>query len=82
MSEIIQFLHDLDAINKDRLEIFYPRVRDRDDVKVLRDKLTEVIVLSRSDHINFKYYQNREEKESHTVNKSELKTPRLYDNIR
>ena len=82
MSEMIQLLHDLNAINKDGLEIFYPRVRDRDDIKVLRDKLTEVIVLSRSDHINPEYYKNREEKEGHTVHKLELKTPRLHDNIR
>ena len=63
MSDIIQLLSDLKAIDKNRLKIFYPRVRDRDDIKVLRDSVSEVIVLSRSDHINDNYYQDREEKE-------------------
>lgn len=82
MSDIIQLLSDLKAIDKNRLKIFYPRVRDRDDIKVLRDSVSEVIVLSRSDHINNNYYQDREEKEKYIVNNAEIETPRLYDNVR
>lgn len=82
MSDIIQLLSDLKAIDKKRLEIFYPRVRDRDDIKVLRDSVSEVIVLSRSDHITDNYYQDREEKEKYIVNETEIETPRLYDNTR
>lgn len=82
MSDIIQLLSDLKAIDKNRLKIFYPRVRDSDDIKVLRDSVSEVIVLSRSDHINDNYYQDREEKEKYIVNETEIETPRLYDNVR
>jgi len=82
MSKLINYLHDLNIINKTNLEVFYPKVRDRDDIKVLRDTLTEVIVLSKTDHIEENYYSNREEKNSITVNTSEIKTTRLYDNIR
>lgn len=82
MSDIIQLLSDLKAIDKNRLKIFYPRVRDRDDIKVLRDSVSEVIVLSRSDHINDNYYQDREEKEKYIVSNAEIETPRLYDNVR
>jgi 2-polyprenyl-3-methyl-5-hydroxy-6-metoxy-1,4-benzoquinol methylase len=82
MSKIIELLHNLKAIEKKRLEIFHPRVRDRDHVKVLRDHLTEVILLSSSNHINEKYYQDRKEKESYNVNNKEIKTPKLNDNMR
>jgi 2-polyprenyl-3-methyl-5-hydroxy-6-metoxy-1,4-benzoquinol methylase len=57
-------------------------VRDRDDIEVLRDSKTEVIVLSRSDQTLGPYYEKREEKCTQTVLGNEFSTPRLSDNIR
>lgn len=39
---------------------FYPRVRDRDDVAVLRCSKSGVILLSRSDHLNMTHYDQKE----------------------
>jgi 2-polyprenyl-3-methyl-5-hydroxy-6-metoxy-1,4-benzoquinol methylase len=82
MNKLIKELQSLGVVNKDRLEVYYPRVRDRADIKILRDRLTEVILLSKSDHIDKKYYKDRSEKKSYTVFNTEVKTPRLHDNIR
>jgi 2-polyprenyl-3-methyl-5-hydroxy-6-metoxy-1,4-benzoquinol methylase len=75
-------LESLGIINRDRLEVFYPRVRDRDDVAVLRDPLTEVIVLSRCDHVSETYYAERKEENAFSVHGKDVTTPRLEDNIR
>jgi 2-polyprenyl-3-methyl-5-hydroxy-6-metoxy-1,4-benzoquinol methylase len=82
MSQLIAELESLEVISRGRLEVFYPRVRDRDDVAVLRDSLTEVIVLSRCDHVSETYYAEREEKNSHRVHGADVVTPRLEDNVR
>lgn len=82
MSCLISELERIGIVSKKRLEPYYPRVRDRDDIAVLRDSATEVIVLSRSDHVSEAYYQAREEKDSYSVQSVEVKTPRLQDNIR
>ncbi len=77
---LITELSRIGAIHKDRLELFYPRVRDRDDIAVLRDARTEVIVLSQTEHISHSYYQNRTKKE---IYKGSPSPPcRLEDNIR
>jgi len=80
MPQLIDELEKLGIISRDRLEVYYPRVRDRDDVAVLRDSLTEVIVLSRCDHVSDIYYEEREEKNSYTVHGDDVVTPRLEDN--
>ncbi|WP_432697801.1 class I SAM-dependent methyltransferase [Marinobacterium sp. YM272] len=82
MSRLIAELESIGALCKDHLVEYYPRVRDRDDVRVLQDSLTEVIVLSSSDHISEFYYESRKEKEFFSVYNSEIKTPKLDDNIR
>jgi SAM-dependent methyltransferase len=82
MSELIEILSNISAINKDALEEYYPRVRDRDDIKVLKDKTTDVIVLSESSHMSNKYYEERAEKDSFTVRDTEIASPRLEDNVR
>jgi len=79
---LIDELHHIEIINKDRLDEFYPRVRDRDDVAVLIDPITEVIVLSGDTHIDIGYYEDRIEKISHRVRGKELTTPKLEDNLR
>ncbi len=40
---------------------FYPRVRDRDDVSVLKCQKSGVIFLSRSDHMKISHYQTTED---------------------
>jgi 2-polyprenyl-3-methyl-5-hydroxy-6-metoxy-1,4-benzoquinol methylase len=75
---LITELSRIGAIHKDRLELFYPRVRDRDDIAVLRDARTEVIVLSQTEHISHSYYQKRTEKEIYKGPPPQ----RLEDNIR
>jgi 2-polyprenyl-3-methyl-5-hydroxy-6-metoxy-1,4-benzoquinol methylase len=82
MSKLNIELEQLGIIDQDRLEVFYPRVRDRDDVAVLRDPLTEVIVLSRCDHVSETYYAERKEKNDFSVHGDNVTTPRLEDNIR
>jgi len=82
MSDLIIALEKLGVLHRDRLEVYYPRVRDREDVAVLRDAMTEVIVLSRSDHVSETYYAEREEKNSYSVHGADIVTPRLEDNVR
>lgn len=82
VNQIISDLESLEVINRARLEVYYPRVRDRGDVAVLRDTLTEVIVLSSSDHVSEAYYAERKERESYVSHGSEIKSPKLEDNIR
>ena len=78
ISELVK----IGALEESSLSLYYPRVRDRDDVEVLRDNKTEVIVLSRSDQTLGDYYEERVEKSSQTVLEHEFSTPRLSDNIR
>lgn len=65
-----------------RLNPFFPRVRDRDDIAVLIDPVTEVIVLSRFDHIDIQYYNDRSEVDGLTVQGLVAKPPKLEDNSR
>lgn len=81
--KLINLLDRIGAIRKDRLTEYFPRVRDRDDIKVLRCEYSEVIVLSSIAHIESSdYYERRREKSSIEVNSKEIITPRLDDNIR
>lgn len=83
MSQLIVKLEKLGVLSRDRLEVYYPRVRDREDVAVLRDSLTEIIVLSRCDHVSETYYTEREEKHGYSVHGKDVVTPpRLEDNVR
>jgi 2-polyprenyl-3-methyl-5-hydroxy-6-metoxy-1,4-benzoquinol methylase len=82
MADLIAELEGLGILSADRLEPYYPRVRDRADIAVLRDPATEVIVLSRFDHVSETYYEKREEKNTYTVHGNEVETPRLEDNVR
>lgn len=44
----------------DSIEPFYPRVRDREDISVLKCNKSDVILLSRTDHIDVRYYENKD----------------------
>jgi len=46
MNVLIQQLSQIGAISEERLQPYFPRVRDREDIAVLRDYQCEVIVLS------------------------------------
>ncbi|WP_115004676.1 class I SAM-dependent methyltransferase [Xanthomonas campestris] len=75
-------LEALGILARERLRPFYPRVRDRDDITVLRDPLSEVIVLSSSEHMSLDYYAAKPERSGHAVDGRQVETPRLEDNIR
>jgi len=82
MNSLIQQLSRIRAISEERLQLYFPRVRDREDIAVLRDYQSEVIVLSGIDHVGNSYYEEREEKQGYSVHGQKLLTPRLEDNIR
>ena len=50
-------LCDLKIIDADSVSSFYPSVRDRDDVGVLRCAKSGVIFLDRTDHVGSSYYE-------------------------
>ena len=57
MNKIYETLLSIDAIDENSIEKFYPEVRDRDDIQVLRCNKSGVIFLSKTDHIDEKYYE-------------------------
>lgn len=60
MSHLIEEqLISLNIIDKSKVEDFYPKVRDRNDVKVLRCNHSGVIYLSSTDHIAQDYYNDK-----------------------
>ena len=79
MNSLIVQLDNIGALNKDRLVEYYPKVRDRNDISVLIDPITEVIVLSQCDHVNKEYYRDRKE-DGNTIGNSTYISPKLNDN--
>jgi 2-polyprenyl-3-methyl-5-hydroxy-6-metoxy-1,4-benzoquinol methylase len=79
---IISAMSRIGILNENRLEQFYPKVRDRDDISVMRDKQTDVIVLSSSEHVSSVYYEEREEGSSHCITDGDAIVPKLADNLR
>lgn len=59
LSQVALELAALGLIAPERLRPYYPRVRDRDDVAVLQDPDTGVIVLSSSAHVSPGYYRDK-----------------------
>ncbi len=60
-NEIHALLCKLGISESDSIEAFYPRVRDRDDVSVLKCRKSGVIFLSGTSHIAQNYYQQKED---------------------
>ncbi len=60
MTDIMKDLIDLKLVKEDEIVDFFPRVRDRDDIKVLRSTKSGLIFLSKSDHIDIDYYSNQD----------------------
>jgi 2-polyprenyl-3-methyl-5-hydroxy-6-metoxy-1,4-benzoquinol methylase len=86
---MIDLLESLNLIDRSSVAEFYPRVRDREDVKVLRCAQSGIIFLSRSDHIGLSFYEQKELMDAPGVAEAELlvageviKTPLLEDAIR
>ncbi len=59
-NSIRALLCDLDICSEASIRPFYPRVRDRDDITVLRCEKSRVIFLSRSDHMEISHYEEME----------------------
>jgi 2-polyprenyl-3-methyl-5-hydroxy-6-metoxy-1,4-benzoquinol methylase len=59
-NRIKNLLIDLGICEESSIEPYYPQVRDRDDVSVLKCKKSGVIFLSRSDHIDMSHYEEKE----------------------
>jgi len=53
-------LVDLGICEESSIELYYPQVRDRDDISVLKCKKSGVIFLSRSDHMDVSHYEEKE----------------------
>lgn len=52
-----EFLTELGLASPSTTEAFYPRVRDREDIAVLRDTSSGIIFLSRMDHMSLAHYE-------------------------
>jgi len=59
-NKILEVLVESDVCGGDNLEQLYHKVRNRDDISVLKCKESGVIFLSRTDHINLSFYENKE----------------------
>lgn len=59
-NKILALLCDLGICDEDSIDHYYPRVRDRDDVSVMRCRKSGVIFLSRTDHMDMSHYENKE----------------------
>lgn len=57
-NKIFEMLVQLGICSSDSLKPYYPEVRDRKDVSVLRCSQSGVILLSSSTHIDISHYQN------------------------
>ena len=85
-NKIRDLLIELDLIDADSIEEFYPSVRDSDDlevdIKVLKCLKSGIIFLSRTDHIDFEKYNTKEDPEHFTVRGEKLPTGDVRDDDR
>ncbi len=58
-NKIMSLLLDLGIIDNDSIVPFYEKVRDRDDISVVKCKRSGVIFLNSSDHISITDYENK-----------------------
>ncbi|MFH1772636.1 MAG: class I SAM-dependent methyltransferase [Candidatus Omnitrophota bacterium] len=57
-NKLLNLLISLDICTDDSIYQFYPKVRDRDDISVMRCKKSGVIFLSCCDHAGISHYEN------------------------
>ena len=84
-NKIVKTLFELGISTPESLVEYYPRVRDRKDLKVLKCLRSGVLVLSRSDHVNLKYYEDNAEYLNHgtvTTIDASIPTEPLDDDAR
>ncbi len=62
-NKIKDMLIDFGLCDENSIMPFYPRVRDRDDISVLKCKRSDIMLLSRSDHLNISHYTNKKKLE-------------------
>jgi SAM-dependent methyltransferase len=60
-NKIKDILIELGIIDKNSIVTYFPKVRDRNDVSVLKCNKSDVIFLSRSDHVDISQYSERKE---------------------
>jgi len=60
-NDIHKLLCELGLSEPDAVQSFYPRVRDREDINVLKCNKSGILFLSQSSHIKQKYYQQKED---------------------
>lgn len=82
MTTLVRQLSSLGIIDQERLTTFYPSVRDRYDISVLQDPLTEVLILSSEAHISLQYYQDKPELPGTPIRGDVVVIPKLPDDIR
>jgi len=58
-NRIQTLLFHLGICDEDSIESFWPKVRDRDDVAVMKCKKSGIIFLSRSDHMDISFYEEQ-----------------------
>ncbi len=58
-NKIKEMLIDFGLCDENSIVPFFPRVRDRDDISVLKCTRSEIMLLSRSDHLNISHYANK-----------------------
>ncbi len=59
-NKIKSLLIELGISTENSIVPYFPKVRDRDDISVLKCEKSDVIFLSRSDHMNIKHYEETE----------------------
>ncbi|MCP4268649.1 MAG: class I SAM-dependent methyltransferase [Candidatus Brocadiaceae bacterium] len=59
-NKIKSLLCKLEICNQESIAPFFPKVRDRDDISVLKCNKSGVIFLSRSDHMDMSHYEEME----------------------
>lgn len=56
---LIQELIDLSIVHPEKIIDFFPSVRDKDDVRVLKCAVSGILFLNRIDHLEKTYYENK-----------------------
>jgi len=59
INKIMELLIDLGICNEETIKPYFPRVRDREDISVLKCSKSDVIFLSRSDHMDISHYSEK-----------------------
>ena len=60
-NKIAKTLCEWGVCDESAIELFYPQVRDRDDIAVLRCRKSGVIFTSTSDHMDMSHYEDKHE---------------------